>query len=142
MSEQNYSNHRRFDPAYHFVGFALLLLTLVLGTILAWKQPGLAKAWHLFLAALLVILLLKVRLYALRVQDRLIRLEEGLRMAGLLPDDLKERIPELRPDQCVGLRFASDGELADLVRQTLAENLGSEDIKKRIKVWRPDEFRV
>jgi hypothetical protein len=83
-----------------------------------------------------------VRGYALKVQDRLIRLEEGLRMARILPEDLKARIPELKPDQCVGLRFASEGELADLVRQALAENLGSEAIKKRIKVWRPDEFRV
>lgn len=142
MSEQSYANHRRFDPAYHVVGFALLLLTLVLSAILAWKQPGLARAWHLLLAGLLVILLLKVRTYALRVQDRVIRLEESLRMARFLPEELKTRVPELRPDQFVGLRFASDGELADLVRQTLAENLGNEDIKKRIRIWRPDEFRV
>ena len=142
MSDQTYATHRRLDPAYHFVAFSLLLLTLVLSGILAWRQPGLARAWYLALAALLVILALKIRTYALKVQDRLIRLEEGLRMARLLPDDLKARIPELRPDQCVGLRFASDGELAELVRQTLAEGLGSEDIKKRIKIWRPDDFRV
>lgn len=142
MSGQNFGNHRRFDPAYHIVGFALLLLTVVLSGILAWRQPGLVRAWHLGLAALLVILAFKIRSYALRVQDRLIRLEEGLRMARVLPEELRPRIPELRPDQCVGLRFASDGELAGLVRQALDEDLGSEAIKKRIKSWRPDEFRV
>jgi hypothetical protein len=142
MSEQNYANHRRFDPAFHVVGFTLLLLTVVLSGILAWNHPGVLRAWHLVLAALLVILAIKMRSYALRVQDRVIRLEESLRMALLLPEDLKARIPELRPDQFVGLRFASDGELADLVRQTLAEGLGNEDIKKRIKAWRPDTFRV
>ncbi len=142
MSGQNFGNHRRFDPAYHVAGFALLLLTVVLSGILAWRQPGLARAWHLGLAALLVILAFKVRSYAIRVQDRLIRLEEGLRMARVLPEELSLRIPELRPDQCVGLRFASDGELAGLVRQALDEDLGSEAIKKRIKQWRPDEFRV
>jgi hypothetical protein len=142
MPEQNYATHRRFDPLYHYVGSVLLLLFLGLSLTLAWRMKGLFGASLLVLAALMVILFTLVRGYALKVQDRLIRLEEGLRMARVLPEDLKARIPELKPDQCVGLRFASDGELADLVRQTLAEDLGSEAIKKRIKAWRPDHFRV
>ncbi len=142
MSDQSYATHRRFDPAYHIAGFVLLLTVVVLSLVLAWRQGGLAAAWLVALAGLLLVLMALVRAYALKVQDRLIRLEEGLRMARLLPEDLKARIPDLRPDQCVGLRFASDGELADLVRQTLAEDLGAEAIKKRIKTWRPDTFRV
>lgn len=142
MSDQTYATHRRFDPAYHIAGFVLLLTVIVLSLVLAWRQGGLSAAWLVALAALLLILATLVRTYALKVQDRLIRLEEGLRMARLLPEDLKARIPDLRPDQCVGLRFASDGELAELVRQTLAEDLGGEAIKKRIKTWRPDTFRV
>ena len=142
MSVQNYANHRRFDPLYHYVGSVLLLLFLGLSLTLAWRMKGLFGASLLVLAALMAILFTLVRVYALKVQDRLIRLEEGLRMARVLPEDLKARIPELTAQQCVGLRFASDGELADLVRQILAEGLGNEDIKKRIKTWRPDTFRV
>jgi hypothetical protein len=78
----------------------------------------------------------------LKVQDRLIRLEETLRMGRLLPEDLKARIPELTVKQMVGLRFASDGELTDRVREALDQNLDGEAIKKRIQTWRPDTFRV
>jgi hypothetical protein len=89
-----------------------------------------------------VFLVLKIRLYALRIQDRLIRLEESLRMQRLLPADLQGRIQELSPGQMVGLQFASDAELADRVRETLQESLSGETIKKRIQTWRSDEFRV
>jgi hypothetical protein len=85
---------------------------------------------------------MQVRAYALKVQDRLIRLEETLRMQRLLPTDLQGRIPELSPKQMVGLRFASDGELADRTREVLDQNLSGEAIKKRIQTWRPDTFRV
>jgi hypothetical protein len=83
-----------------------------------------------------------IRLYALRVQDRLIRLEESLRMQRLFSADLQARIPELSPNQMVGLRFASDGELAERVREALNQDLSGEAIKKRIQTWRPDTFRV
>ena len=142
QSLQTYATHRRWDPWYHVVAAVLLLGILVHAVVLAWKQHDLASLWQLALAVLLMIMTLKLRTYALKAQDRVIRLEEGLRMERLLPAELKARIAELRPHQCVGLRFASDGELADLVRQTLAENLGTEAIKKRIKTWRPDTFRV
>jgi hypothetical protein len=90
----------------------------------------------------LLLLALQVRQYALKVQDRLIRLEETLRMEHILPDDLKGRISELTPKQMVGLRFAADAELAHRVREALDEHLSGEAIKKRIQVWRPDTFRV
>lgn len=139
---QTYASHRRFDPLFHFVAFPLLLAFFVISAIPLWRHPGLATAGQVVLAVALLILILKVRLYALTVQDRVIRLEETLRMQRLLPEELKARIPELKRDQFVGLRFAADGELADLVRRALAEKPNGETIKKEIKTWRGDHFRV
>jgi hypothetical protein len=98
--------------------------------------------WLLVLAVSLVVLLLRLRTYPLKVQDRVIRLEETLRMQRVLPEDLRGRISELTPRQMVGLRFASDGELAGLVRRALDERLAEKEIKQAIVTWRADEFRV
>ena len=92
--------------------------------------------------AKLVLLAFKARLYALKVQDRLIRLEERERLASLLPEPLRLRLGELREGQLVGLRFCCDGEIPTLVQETLTKNLSQADIKKAIKVWRADNFRV
>ena len=143
MSEaQTYATHRHFHPPFHFVAFPLALIHFLWTIWHLIKVPsaqsavgavgGLALALGVFLG----------RFYGLRVQDRLIRLEESLRMQRLLAPELAGRLSELRPDQFVGLRFASDGELASLVEAALKENLGGEAIKKRIATWRPDTFRV
>lgn len=143
MPEQSYATHRRFDPIYHFGLAALYLIFLGLAVRGAWQGGfNAGTTATLLLAVGLVIHYIKTRDYALRAQDRVIRLEERLRMAAILPEDLRSRINDLSPSQCVGLRFASDAELADLVRQALAEDLTGEAIKKRIKTWRPDVFRV
>lgn len=142
MAEQSFATHRRLDPLFHFVLAALYGAFFVQAARALWKGGSISNVATFILAVGLLIHWLKTRTYALRVQDRVIRLEERFRMATLLPEDLRGRAQELTPSQCVGLRFASDGELADLVRQTLAENLGGEAIKKRIKTWRPDHFRV
>ncbi len=142
MTEQSYATHRRLDPLYHFVLATLYVTFFVLATRALWKGTGVSTGALFILSLGLLIHWLKTRAYALRVQDRVIRLEERLRLAMLLPEELRARVADLSPSQCVGLRFASDGEVADLVRQTLNENLDSNEIKKRIKTWRPDHFRI
>jgi hypothetical protein len=94
------------------------------------------------LAFALLMLVFKTRLNALKVQDRVIRLEERLRLTQILPEPLRSRIPELTEDQLCGLRFASDAEVPKLVERALNEKLKRADIKKSIQNWRPDYWRV
>ena len=139
---QTYATHRRFDPLAHFILIPVFLVTVVLTVRHLLKYPSLHAAWVMILSLAVLLLTLLVRSYALRVQDRLIRLEENLRMQRVLPADLQARVPELSVKQLVGLRFASDGELAERVREALDQRLDGEAIKKRIQTWRPDTFRV
>ncbi len=139
---QTYANHRRFEPLQHFILMPIFLVTWIATIWQAVKYPSLHSIWVAVIVFSLLLVVLQVRVYALKVQDRLIRLEETLRMQRLLSADLQGRLPELSPKQMVGLRFASEGELADRVREAIDQHLGSEDIKKRIQTWRPDTFRV
>ena len=139
---QTYATHRRFDPPYHFFALPLGLIGFIWAAYRLIRNPSMHHTLVLVGLAALVLLAFKIRLYALRVQDRLIRLEETLRMQRVLPADLQGRIQDLSPGQMVGLRFAADAELADRVREALNEKLGGEAIKKRIQTWRPDTFRV
>ena len=142
MSEpQSYANHRRFDPLMHFIVLPVLLVSWFTSVWHVIKYPSLHAAWAMVLCLILVLLALVTRGSALKVQDRLIRLET-LRMQRVLPADLQGRIAELTPKQFVGLRFAADAELADRVREALTEKLDGEAIKKRIQTWRADNFRV
>jgi Family of unknown function (DUF6526) len=146
---QTFANHTRLDPPFHFFllpFFGLVLLLTLIHFFAHITHGDLRDHVHAFLlivlAVALVILLLKVRLYALKVQDRVIRLEERLRLTTLLSEPLRSRIPELTEDQLIGLRFASDGEIPKLVERTLNEKLSRADIKKAIQTWRPDYWRV
>ncbi len=139
---QNYASHRRYDPLYHLFTFGVLAISLLVSLWQLVRTPGFTTAWVFLVFCALLVLFFRVRLYALKVQDRVIRLEERLRLAELLPEPLKGRIGELTMEQLIGLRFASDGEVATLVKQALDEHLRGEEIKKRISVWRPDDLRV
>ncbi|WP_243301597.1 DUF6526 family protein [Geothrix oryzisoli] len=139
---QTYATHRRFEPLHHFVLLPFFLITTVATIYTAVRRPALGTLWIALLALAVLALAVQVRVYSLKVQDRLIRLEERLRLAQVLPADLQPRIAELTTRQLVGLRFASDAEVADRVREALQEKLDGEAIKKRIQTWRPDEFRV
>jgi hypothetical protein len=139
---QTYANHRRREPLQHYILTPIFMVTLVAAIWHAIKFPSLHSAWVAVIALALVFLTLQVRMYALKVQDRVIRLEELLRLQCLLPADLKGRIGELSPRQLIGLRFASDAELTDRVREAMDQHLDTEAIKKRIQTWRPDTFRV
>jgi hypothetical protein len=141
---QTFANHTRFDPAFHFFAAPVLLLGLLLALVHFFAhitQGDFRDHFHAFLlivlALALLTLALKSRAYSLKVQDRVIRLEERLRLATL-----RARIPELTEAQLVGLRFASDAEIPKLVERTLKENLSRKDIKKAIQNWRPDYWRV
>jgi hypothetical protein len=146
---QTFANHARFDPPFHFFVLPIFLLGLIFSLIhfFAHITHGTFRDhFHAFLLILLALALLtlalKVRLYTLRVQDRVIRLEERLRLTQLLSEPLRSRIPQLTEDQLIGLRFASDAEVAKLVERALNEKLSRKEIKEAIQTWRPDYWRV
>ena len=142
---QSFATHRRFFPLFHFIAIPLLVINLIIRVVYAIIHRG-AKLvwWEIVFAFALVCLTLAARRMVLTVQDRLIRLEETLRLQRCLPEDLRGRIGELSSSQLVGLRFCGDdAELAGLVRSAISGELkGREDIKKQIKTWRPDTMRA
>jgi hypothetical protein len=140
---QTFANHARFVPGYHFVTFGLLAINVIWSVRNIIKVPSWDTAVMLGLAVALVLLFFYARLFPLAAQDRLIRLEERLRMATLLPADLKPRINDFTTAQLIALRFASDAELPDLARRVLDEGLTDRKaIKRLIKEWRADYCRV
>ena len=146
---QNLSSHTRFDPLFHFFLVPVFALGLLMSLIHFFAHLGegdfrdhFHSALLILLAAALLIWLFKTRLYALKVQDRIIRLEERLRLMQLLPEPLRSRIPEFTEGQLIGLRFASDAELPKLAERALNEKLSRKEIKKAVQNWRPDHWRV
>jgi hypothetical protein len=140
---QNFENHAKTVPLFHQV--ALPILTLNLG----WSVYRLARHFSaesvisLLVAAALILVAFYSRVFALTVQDRVIRLEMRLRMQQVLPPDLRGRIPDFTVGQLVALRFASDGELPELARKVLDEKLTDRKaIKKLIRDWQPDLLRA
>jgi len=144
MEEQNFANHPKTVPLFHY--FVIPALTLNFG----WSIYRLVHWRHwadgvigVLTAAALLLLSFYARMFALTVQDRVIRLEERLRFERLLPEDLKARIPEFTVSQFVALRFASDTELPALARKALSENLTDRKaIKQLVQNWRADHLRA
>ena len=130
-------------PPFHFFLIPGSLVLLILAMVNIVRHSGELEAWILLLiAALMPVAVLLIRLNALRVQDRVIRLEERLRLASILPDSLRSQIGGLTEQQLVALRFASDAEVPGLMERVLKSGMPAGEIKKAIVTWRADVFRV
>lgn len=145
MSEkkpQTLANHTRLDPWYHFFILPALLGNFLVCIVHDYHEPRHFNEWLIVFSIVLMVLAFKMRVYSLRVQDRVICLEERLRFAALLPEALRLKSAELTERQLISLRFASDAELPGLVDKTLRDHLDPKAIKKAIVNWRPDYWRV
>jgi hypothetical protein len=144
MDEQRYKNHVKWTPLFHFVSMPILTFNFIWMCVRMWKARFSLESIEFVIVSIgLLTALFASRLSALKVQDRVIRLEERLRLARLLPDDLKPRIEEFRAGQLVALRFASDAELPALARKVLDEKISDvKQIKLMVKNWRGDYLRA
>lgn len=150
MTEQNYRNHRRFVPGFHFVTFGILAVNLLWSLYRFFRPPVEMPEMPLFdrllgvlVAAALIGVAWYARTFPLAVQDRVILNEMRDRLAAALPPDLGARLGELRRGHLIALRFASDEELPELTRQILDGRLSKgDDIKKAIRSWRADHLRA
>jgi hypothetical protein len=140
---QSFANHARIVPGFHYGVIGALTLNFLWSLVRLYRGPGVDAVIGVITAVGLLGLVFYARMFPLRVQDRIIRLEMSLRLASVLPPDLRARISSLRPGQLVALRFASDAELPVLIRQVLDENLADRrEIKRRIREWQADHLRV
>jgi hypothetical protein len=143
LQPQTYASHRRYIPAFHFFVLPVLLGNIIVAIVRLVRAPALSTTWGLLVALALGIGITYARFMPLRAQDRVIRLEERIRLERVLPADLRGRIDELTASQLIALRFAPDAELPDLVRRSLNGELkNAGDIKRAIRDWRGDYLRV
>ncbi|CAN5260382.1 hypothetical protein BH09GEM1_BH09GEM1_28740 [soil metagenome] len=143
QSPQNYANHRRYFPLFHYVALPILLANVVVTVAHAIRQPSAFNAWLVVLSIGLVSGIIAARASALIVQNRVIALEMRLRLASSLAPDLRSRIPELHLRHLIGLRFAGDAELPVLVERCLRGELPTTDaVKREVREWRPDYLRA
>ena len=144
MDGQNFENHGRFVPSYHFFAVPVFLINFLWSLYRLWKLGiSFEGIFGVILAAAFLVLVLRARLFALAVQDRVIRLEERLRYERVLPADLQPRCAELTIGQIVAMRFACDAELPGLARKVLDEKLTERKaIKQLVKNWKPDYLRA
>jgi len=141
-SPQTFANHVKIDPPFHYFVLPVFAISWIISVVLAVRHPGFLHFWIVIFNTALIVAVVRFRQYALKVQDRVIRLEERLRLAALLPDSLRPQVAKLSEGQLIALRFAPDAEVPALVERTLSANLAPADIKKAIKNWRPDYWRV
>lgn len=142
-TDQNLSNHTRFDPPYHFFLLPGVLALLVISIWNLFRNGfTLTSIWLVVASVLIFVIAAKVRFYALKAQDRVIRLEERLRLQRLLPATQHGEISKLTEGQLIALRFASDAELPTLTTSAVSQDLKPAAIKKAITNWRADHFRI
>jgi hypothetical protein len=142
--QQSFAHHTRWVPLFHFFVFPVLILNFG-WSIWRWLHLGFTidGLVNILTAAALFLVAAFARVFVLTVQDRVIRLEERLRLEKLLPEDLKTRIGELTAKQLIAIRFASDSEVPGLARKVLNENLADpKAIKQMVQSWRPDHLRA
>lgn len=140
---QNFENHARFVPMFHFFVAPVFLLNVVWSIVRLVRDFSFGTFVFFLVAVALFLLALTARLFALTVQDRVIRLEMRLRMQQILPPDLRARIPDFEVAQLIALRFAGDAELPDLARKVLDEKLTDrKTIKKLVRDWQADFLRA
>ncbi len=144
MSEepQSLKNHGRLDPKFHIITFAVLVANLVISIVYLVHHLCFNSAWLVVLSVAVFVPYSILRSYPLKVQDRVIRLEERIRLQALAPSEWHSQIYRLTEDQLIALRFAGDDEVVELAKQALEHNLTRKQIKERIKSWRPDNWRV
>lgn len=143
QTPQDFSNHSRLLTGYHYVLAALVFANAIYAIYTLVTAFSAAFVFATITAIALIMTAFYARGFALKAQDRIIRLEERLRLSRILPDDLKSKVESLTTDQLIALRFASDGELAELTRKVILEEIADQkEIKKLIKNWRPDYQRV
>jgi len=144
MTEQSFSNHVKWVPTFHFFVIPVMVLNFISAIVrLVLRGVTWDNVVYLLTAAALLMLVFHARLFALKVQDRVIRMEERQRMTKLLPQDLQPRIGDFTPGQLVALRFAGDDELPGLARKVLSDRLtNAKNIKQMVEHWRPDHLRA
>lgn len=139
---QNYVNHTRLDPPFHMFVLPVAAINILAAIWNVVRSPGLGSAWFVVLALAGAVAVVKIRTYALKVQDRVIRLEERLRLSQLLAEPLRDRIGDLTEAQLIALRFASDAEVPALVEKALDGTMLPRELKQAVVNWRADYFRV
>ena len=140
---QTYANHRRWWAPWHFFAMPILGINLVVVAVQFVRIPSVLTGWNLVVWIALIVALVGARYMPLRVQDRVICMEERTRLERLLPADLRASIPELRRRQLIALRFAPDAEIPELARRVFAGELKTpSEIKRAISEWRADHLRV
>ena len=140
---QNFANHTRWHPPFHFFVLPVMLINFFWSIVTFVKAPDRNSGWWIVVSLALAMLTLFARTNSLKIQNRLIRLEEKLRYQQLLSPALAQQCETLTPGQVIALRFAGDDELGNLAGSVVAGKLTQpKEIKQAIKNWRADTFRV
>ena len=141
-ADQDYANHRKFVRGFHLVALPILLINLIYSAFIVITAFSVDSVIGVLVAVALILVAFFARIFALGAQDRVIRLEERMRLNKLLPEQRRD-VDKLTTGQLIALRFASDGEVGELVSTVIAEDIGDREvIKKRVKSWRADHQRL